>query len=213
MVIIKIMIFGRASDNFDFAAFLALNFTAYNMFRNITKKSMGSFKANKALFVYKQVKPIDTIIARVMVEIFVTGIILLAFVAIGAYFGYDLNVQNLPMVAFGFLWLMIFSFSFGLFIAVSNTFYPSVGKSINISMIFLMFGSAVFYTVEMLPPEIQTFLLYNPLTHFMEMIHGYYFYVLDDRFVNYNYMLLWTLSLLFMGLWFYRKLEERIISL
>ena len=212
MVLIKIMLFGRAGDNFDFAAFLALNFTAYNMFRNIAKKSIGSFKANKGLFVYKQVKPISTIIARVMVEVFVTGVIILAFVAIGAYFNYDLNIQNLPFVALGFLWLMVFSFSFGLFIAVSNTFYPSVGKTINISMIFLMFGSAVFYTVEMLPPEIQTFLLYNPLTHFMEMIHGYYFYVLDDRFVDYEYILLWTLTLLFSGLWFYRKLEERIIS-
>jgi len=213
MVIIKIILFGKAGDNFDFAAFLALNFTAYNMFKNIISKSMGSFTANKGLFVYKQVKPIDTIVARVMVEVFVTGIIILAFIAIGAYFGFDLNIQNLPMVTFGFMWLIIFSFSFGLFIAVSNTFYPSVGKVINISMIFLMFGSAVFYTIEMLPPQIQTFLLYNPLTHFMEMIHGYYFYVLDDGFIDYGYMVLWTLALLFSALWFYRRLEERIISL
>jgi len=213
MVFIKIILFGKAGDNFDFAAFLALNFTAYNMFRNITTKSMGSFTANKGLFVYKQVKPIDTIIARVMVEVFITGTIILAFVAIGSYFGFDLNVKNLPMVALGFLWLVLFSFSFGLFIAVSNTFYPSVGRTINMFMMFLMFGSAVFYAIEMIPPQIQTLLLYNPLTHFMEMIHGYYFYVLDDTFVDYQYMLLWTLSLLYAGLWFYRRLEERIISL
>jgi len=213
MVIIKVVIFGKAGDNFDFAAFLALNFTAYNMFRNILSKSMGSFTANKALFVYKQVKPIDTIIARVMVEVFVTGTIIVAFVLIGMYFGFDLNVKHLPMVALGFLWLILFAFSFGLFVAVSNTFYPSIGKTINIFMIFLMFGSAVFYSIEMLPTQIQTLLLYNPLTHFMEMIHGYYFYTLDDSFVDYNYMILWTLSPLYIGLVFYRKLEERIISL
>ncbi len=211
-VLIKVILFGRAAENFDFAVFLALNFTAFNMFKNIIKKSIGSFTANKGLFVYKQVKPIDTIIARVMVEVFVTGIIILVFIAIGAYFGFDLNVKNLPLVALGFLWLIIFSFSFGLFIAVSNTFYPSVGKTINISMVFLMFGSAVFYTIEMIPAQIQILLLYNPLTHFMEMIHGYYFHVLDDHFVNYGYMILWTLTLLYGGLWFYRKLEERIIS-
>jgi len=213
MVIIKVVIFGKAGDNFDFAAFLALNFTAYNMFRNILSKSMGSFTANKALFVYKQVKPIDTIIARVMVEVFVTGTIIVIFVLIGMYFGFDLNVKHLPMVALGFLWLILFAFSFGLFVAVSNTFYPSIGKTINIFMIFLMFGSAVFYAVEMLPPQIQTLLLYNPLTHFMEMIHGFYFYTLDDSFVDYAYMILWTLSPLYIGLVFYRKLEERIISL
>ena len=212
-ILIKVFLFGRSAENFDYAAFLALNFTAFIMFKNIVIKSMGAFTANKGLFVYKQVKPIDTIIARVIVEVFVTGVIILAFVAIGSYFGFDLNVKNLPMVALGFLWLIVFSFSFGLFIAVSNTFYPSVGKVINISMRFFMFGSALFYTIEMLPPQIQTLLLYNPLTHFMEMIHGYYFHVLDDRFVDYGYMTLWTLAFLYGGLWFYRKLEERIISL
>jgi len=213
MVLIKVLLFGKVGENLDFAAFLALNFTAYNMFKNILSKSMGSFTANKGLFVYKQVKPIDTIIARTTVEVFVTGIIILAFVAIGSYFGFDLDVKNLPMVALGFICLILFSFSLGLFVAVGNTFYPSIGKTINISLTFLMFGSAVFYALEMLPVPIQKLLLYNPLTHFMEMIHGYYFYGLNDNFVDYNYMMLWTLFVLYLGLWFYRKLEERIISL
>jgi len=55
-------------------------------------------------------------------------------------------------------------------------------------------------------------LLYNPLVHFMEMIHGNYIYELDDRFVDYKYMLLWTIIPLFMGMSLYMKLEKRIIS-
>jgi len=31
MVLIKVLLFGTAGGNFDFAAFLALNFTAYNL--------------------------------------------------------------------------------------------------------------------------------------------------------------------------------------
>jgi len=213
MVIIKMFLFGSAGENFDFAAFLALNFTAYNFFKNILIKSMGAFTANRALFIYKQVKPLDTIFARILVEMFITGIIIISFVAIGFYFDFDLNVQNLPMVTLGFIFLVSLAFSWGILLAVANTFYSSVAKTINILMTFLMFGSAVFYTIEQLPLEFQNILLFNPLTHFMEMIHGYYFYVLDDRFVNYNYMLLWIIIPLYLGLWFYRKLEERIISL
>lgn len=213
MVLIKLLIFGKSANTFDFAAFLALNFTAYNMFKNILIKSMGSFKANKGLFVYKQVKPIDTIVARTLVELFITGVIILFFIAIGFYFHFDLNIQHLPLVSLGFIWLAIFSFSLGLFIAVSNTFYPSIGRVIHILMIFIMFSSAVFYTIEMIPASLQNILLYNPLTHFMEMIHGNYFLSLNDHFVDYTYMLLWTLSLLYAGLFFYRRFEERIISL
>jgi len=77
----------------------------------------------------------------------------------------------------------------------------------------LMFGSAIFYTLEMLPTPLQEVLLYNPLIHFMEMIHGFYFFALDDRFVSYSYMLLWSFSLLYAGLWLYIKLEKKIISI
>jgi len=213
MVIIKMLLFGSSEGNFDFAAFLALNFTAYNFFKNILTKSMGAFTANKALFIYKQVKPLDTIFARILVEMFITGVIIICFVVIGVYFDFDLNVQNLPMVTLGFIFLVFFAFSWGVLLAVANTFYTSVAKTISILMTFLMFGSAVFYTIEQLPFEFQNMLLLNPLTHFMEMIHGYYFDVLDDKFVDYNYMILWTVIPLYLGLWFYRKLEERIVSL
>jgi capsular polysaccharide transport system permease protein len=212
-VIIKIFFFGQLSNNFDFAVFLALNFTAFNMFRNIVNKSMGAFTANRGLFVYKQVKPIDTVIARSMVEVFITGIIILIFIMIGFYFQFDMHVKNLGMVSLGFVWLIIFSFSLALCLAVANTFVNSVSKVVGFLMYALMFGSALFFTVDMLSPELQTIILYNPLTHFMEMIHGSYFYTLDLIHVNTVYMMLWTVSLLFLGLWFYMKLEKKIVSL
>jgi len=212
MVMIKLVLFGSAADTFDFAAFLALNFTAFNLFKNIANKSMSAFSANKGLFIYKQVKPIDTVFARTLVEIYITGIIILIFVFIGFYFGYDLDVKDLPMVFLGFVLIILFGVSVGIFIAVGNYFYQSIGKVFNILMTFLMFGSAVFYSVEMLPKDFQNAVLLNPLTHIMEMIHGYYFYTLDDSFVDYNYIFIWILSLLFMGLSLYRIYEKRIIS-
>ena len=213
MVMIKVFIFSSKNNSVNFETFLALNFIAYNMFKNIVTQSMGAFTANKALFIYKQVKPIDTILARTLVEVYFTAIVICLFLLLGFYFGYDLSIKNLPMVTVGFIFLLFLAVASSIFIATINTYMSSFGKIINISMTFLMFGSAIFYSIESLPKELQTLLLLNPLTHFMEMIHGYYFYALDDRFVNYNYMMLWSISTLFIGLWFYRYLEERIISL
>jgi capsular polysaccharide transport system permease protein len=211
-VFIKLTLFNSGSNDFDFAVFLALNFTAFNMFKHIVMKSATAFKANKALFVYKQVKPIDTIIARMMVEIFITAIIIIVFLFLGFYFEFDMEVKDLTMVTLGFIALVLFSFSFALVIAVVNAFVDSVGKLIGFLLTGLMFGSAIFYNVAVLPLEMQTLLLYNPLVHFMEMIHGFYFYALDDTLVSYSYMLLWTIALLYIGLWLYVKLEKRILS-
>ena len=212
-VLIKMMLFGSGESSFDFAVFLALNFTAFNMFKNIVVKSTASFKANKALFLYKQVKPIDTIIARSMVEVFITAIIIIIFILLGLYFDFDMDVEDLTMVTLGFLFLIIFSFAFGVLMAVLNVFIESVGKLIGFFMTALMFASAVFFSVDLLPVELQGWLMYNPIANFMEMIHGFYFYALDDKFVSYEYMTIWTLSLLYIGLWLYVKLEKRIISL
>jgi len=211
-ILIKVFIFGRASENFDYAVFLALNFVAFNMFRNIIKKSMGAFSANKGLFLYKQVKPIDTIVARTIVEVFITSIILVIFIMIGIYFQNDMNVKNLLLVAGGYLWFILFSFSMGIMLAVANSFVQSVSKVVNVSMYVLLFASAVFYSLSMLSHELAEMLLYNPVVHFMEMIHGNYFYTLDDSYVDYTYMLLWTITPLYAGLWFYVRVEKKIVS-
>jgi capsular polysaccharide transport system permease protein len=212
MVLVKLLLFGRASDNFDFAAFLALNFTVYNLFKNIIQRSINTFSANKALFIYKQVKPIDTIIARAMVELYISAIIALIFISIAFYFGFDLNVKNLPMVIFGVFTIFIASISLSILIAVLNHFNSSIGKLVGIGLIFLMFGSAVFYSVGMLPYKMQQIVLLNPIAHIMEIVHGYYFYTLDDSYVNYSYIFAFILSCLAIGLSLYKSNERKIVS-
>jgi capsular polysaccharide transport system permease protein len=213
MVLVKLFIFGSSGDSFDFAAFLALNFVAFNLFKNILIRSVNAFNANKTLFIYKQVKPIDTIFARVAVEIYISMIIVLVFVIIGYYYKYDLNIENLPLVVLGFIIIVFFAISLSLPLAVGNMFYPSLSKIVSISITFLMFGSSVFYTIDMLPSPLKEYILLNPLTHILEFIHGNYFYVLDTYYVNYFYIVLWIIINLYIGLKIYKIFEEKIISL
>jgi capsular polysaccharide transport system permease protein len=212
-VLVKLFLFGDSAETFDFAVFLAINFTAFHMFKSIINKSLGAFKANRGLFNYKQVKPIDTIIARSVVEIFITAIILLIFIAIGYYFNFDMNAKDVVMIFIGFIWLIIFSIAFAILMALANTFFPSVSKINGFLMYAFLFGSALFYSVDMLSPELQKIIYYNPLAHFMELLHGSYFYTLDLKHVDFTYMMYWTVGLLFAGLWLYMKLERKIISL
>ena len=205
---------GHSASTYEPTVFMAVGFIAYNMFKNILTSSMGAFTANKGLFSYKQVKPIDTIIARALLNLFFTLIIYLLFLTIGFLFHFDNILPKDPLMVFiGFLWFFIFSVGIGILVAVGNTFYISIGKFINSISFILLISSAIFFPIVSLPPIAQKIFLYNPIVHFMEMLHGYYLYGLDDRFVNYRYMALWTIVPLFIGLWLYIKLEKRIISL
>lgn len=213
-ILIRVAIMGSRgqTSSYNFAIFMAVGFIAFNMFRSILSSSTGAFTANKGLFSYKQVKPIDTIIARVLVEMFMTGIIILLFLFIGFLLQYELKPENLLLVVAGYLWLVVFSFAVGLVVGIGNTFYVSVGKFVGIFSFVLLIFSGVFFSLESLPVEAQQVLIYNPLVHFMEMVHAAYIYELDDRFVDYIYMLKWTIMPLFIGMWLYLRLEKRIIS-
>ncbi len=212
-ILIRILTIGSGEgENYDFSVFMASGFIAFNMFSHILSDSTGAFLGNQGLFVYKQVKPIDAIIARVLLEVFLTSIIVLIFLFLGFFFQYDIAPKNISMVFLGYLWLLIFSFSVGFLAAIGNTFFLSIGKVIGILTFGLMILSAVFFPIISVPPEAQEILLYNPLVHFMEMIHGYYIYELDDRFVDYRYMALWTITPLFMATWLYARVERKIVS-
>lgn len=196
----------------DFPVFLATGFLAFFLWKNIVSRSMSAFGANSALFAYKQVKPFDTIITRVLLEILVSTMATLVFITIGLYFDFEVAVDDFTMVMFAVVWLIVFGFGIGLMSAVFAHFYETFGKIINILMTPLLFVSALMYTVDSLPPVLRELILYNPLVHFIEMIHGFYFKVLDTTYVDYEYMLYWTLIPLYIGLYFYVKGEKRILS-
>jgi capsular polysaccharide transport system permease protein len=173
---------------------------------------MSAFSSNKGLFVYRQVKPFDTLVTRTLLEILVSLIASFMFIVIGLYLGMDISIKNFNMLIFALVWLCIFGFAIGLMNAVFSYFYEFYGKVIHIIMAPLLFVSALMYTVDSLPPLAREIVLYNPLVHFMEMIHGYYFHSLNTYYVDYEYMLYWTLIPLWIGLFFYLRVEKRILS-
>lgn len=216
---VKVIIFsamrlatGTNMQGIDLPVFLATGILTYNFFSALMTSSMTAFEGNRALFVYRQVKPVDTIFSRFFVEFLVMCATIILFISFGLYFGMDLSVKNFNMVIVAILWLGIFGFALGLLFAVINTFYETFGKIISFISMPLFLLSGMFYTVDSLPPLAQELILYNPVVHFIEMIHGNYFRVLNTDYVDYTYMMWWTVIPLFLGLFFYAKAEKKIIS-
>ena len=209
---LKSMIADKAMPGIDFPVFLASGFLAFFMWKNIVGGFLGAFSANAALFSYRQVRPFDTLISRFFVELLVSSMATIAFVVIGLYFDFNISVQNFGMVMLAVAWLALFAFGFGLFSAVLATFFETYAKVVKVITTPLLFISALMYTVESLPPMLREIILYNPLVHFMEMIHGNYFVTLTTDYVDYTYMFYWTFIPLFAGLYLYRGSEKGIIA-
>jgi capsular polysaccharide transport system permease protein len=196
----------------DMVIFVAVNIMAFYFFKETVMTLSTSFSINKSLFDYRQVKPIDVLFSKFLFNFYIRILATLVMVFIGIYFEFDLRVKDFNMVAFSILWLSVFSLAIGLLSAVLASFFDFYKRFIKYLMLPLLFTSAVFYTVESLPPLFQTIILYNPVAHFMEMLHGSYFHALDTRYVDYAYITYWTVIPLFLGLFLYTRSEKGIIA-
>ena len=81
VIAVFLMIFGlfrgRAAVGIDIILFLACGVILFTMYVNISIRSLNSMRANEELFFYRPVKPVDTVIARALVEAGLYGSILL----------------------------------------------------------------------------------------------------------------------------------------
>lgn len=80
----------RTMPDISFPVFLLNGLIPFFIFSSISNRSVGAIEANQGLFNYRPVKPIDTIIARALLEtlIYVTVYILLMLIVwmAGEYF-------------------------------------------------------------------------------------------------------------------------------
>ena len=203
---------GRSSSSYDIIIFVGSGIIPFFMFRKMVQTSLIVFKRNQSLYHYGQIKPFDTFLANVFLESSIYLIVAILLMLLAAVLGMEILPKDPLIVILAALWLAIFAISWGLFLGVWSFFYEIVAKIFGFLSFPLLLLSSVFYPLSIVPPVAREWLLYNPVVHFMELIHGSYLKHLDTRYVDYNYMFMWTIVPLFFGLLLYKKSEWKYIK-
>lgn len=196
----------------DYPMFLMTGMLSWQLFSNIINKSMVAFQSNIGLFNYRQVKPIDTIIARAMVECLIYFFVFIIFIIIGSALGFTAEIDNIPGLILIIAELIVFGFSFGLLCAVIGTFSDNFPKVISLMMRPLFFSSGIFFAVDSVPVQFKWILLLNPVIHFLELVRTEYFAAFTSQSADPLYIMYWTLTTVILSLWLYTKLQNRIIA-
>ena len=215
MVFIGMRTYLRGIDipGLDVVVFLAVNIMAFYFFRTSVQTLSGSFSgSSKKLFEYKQIKPIDIVFAKFLFNLFIRILATFVLIFVGFYFEFDMAIKDFPGVILAVVWLIVFTLGWSLLSAILSHFFDFYKRMVHFAMLPILFTSAVFYTVESLPPVLREYILYNPLVHFMELLHGSYFHALDTKYVDYLYMTYWTIIPFFLALFLYINSEEGIIA-
>ncbi|MXP59070.1 ABC transporter permease [Pantoea sp. Taur] len=214
-LLILLTIFGyvmhRTMPDISFPVFLINGIIPYFLFSNISKRSISAIESNLGLFNYRPIKPIDTIIARVILEsiIYATVYMIIMFTLILT--GEKIIVMNLLQLICSWLLLIFFSGSVGIIFMVAGKTIPETQRFLPIMLKPLYFISCIMFPLHSIPKEYWSFFLWNPIVHAVELsreavVTGY---VSDG--VSLQYLFICTLATLFLSLSIYQIREKEML--
>ncbi|MEP1449253.1 MAG: ABC transporter permease [Paraglaciecola sp.] len=196
---------GRSSlANVPVALFLFTGILPFKLFSKLLPQLSLGIASNKALFAYRQVAPVDPVITRLVIEIATYAIVYLVIMAVLAWLGFDvLPDQLLPFfVANGLL--VIISFGLGLALCAAVQQWDDTPKLLSMVLTPMFYVSGVFFAATMIPAQYWYLLTWNPIFHIIELSRDAYFDSYTTPVGDWQYVMLFALGSLFLGLGLYR---------
>lgn len=158
-----------ASANMEFPVFLISGMMPFFLFRTLAQRLTEAIDTNRGLFSYRQVKPIDTVVARGLFESMLWLAVFILTVGIMAWYGLD-AIPKQPLELMGAVSLAAaLGFGLGLMMAVLTHDRPRLRTLVRMAYFPLYFVSGVIFSVASLPAVYQRWLLWNPLLHVVEL--------------------------------------------
>lgn len=154
------------------ALFLLTGLIAFRMTRNTINKAGKAISGNSALFGFGAVKPPDVVIARTVVEFTIWMIVLTIF------FTAVSRIMQIQVIT-KFQDFVIALCSIFAFCIAMSMFNATVGALVSIwrtvwkiATLPLLFASGVLYMPSSMPPEVQSFIIWNPFLHCVEALRS-----------------------------------------
>ena len=215
-VLIMLAIFGyimhRTMPDISFPVFLINGIIPYFIFSNISNRSIGAIEANKGLFNYRPIRPIDTILARALLETVIYVFVYILLMSVVGLLGEDFEITQLLTLVCTWILLVFLACGVGLIFMVVGKTYPETEKFLPILIKPLYFVSCIMYPLHSVPKEYWPYLLWNPIVHAVELSRSSVFPGYQGDEVSLGYLAFCTLLVLFVGLALYRNREEAMLT-
>ncbi len=202
---------GRQSHaGMELIPFLSTGIVTFMAIRGTVRSLANAIESNRGLLTYPHVSPLDTLIARAILET-VTFVVVFSIIVGGAYL---LDQAPIPHDLFGVLIAvfaaMALAFSWGGLEWALTMIWPAFEKLTRPLWRLMLWTSCVFYTLNDMPSTARVFLEYNPIVHAIELLRSAFFIGYATPINSYTYLIVWIMSVLFLALLLERSLRDRV---
>jgi len=203
----------RTVGGIDIIVWLMTGMLAFFMFQRTGTQVMNAISANQALFTYRQVKPVDTLLVRGGLEGLLMIVIASILLGAAALFGHSVVPADPLAVLEAFFGLWLVGMGFGLVTSVASELVPELGRVVNFVMMPMYLLSGVIFPISAVPQPYRDWLMLNPVAHGLEAVRlGFapHYHAVPELSVAYIYS--FALVSIFLGLALHRRFALRMVT-
>ncbi|WP_339119373.1 ABC transporter permease [Halomonas sp. BMC6] len=201
----------RLVVNAEFIPWLIAGLLGFALVREGMMRGMGAVDANKSLFAYRQVQPVDPVLVRNFLEGALRSFVFLIFIGGGLMLGLDMYPDNAIRVLAAWLSLWSLGLGLGLVTSVAATLVPEIGKVVRMLSLPLLILSGVIMPLNSLPHWLLEYLMLNPIPHGLETLRlGFFENYKVVHGTSMLYFWLFTLTLISVGLVMHLRFVDRL---
>lgn len=194
--------------------FIAVSMTAFSIIRRSMASVPRTMRTTRAFYSYPNVKPIDAVLARFILEMALTifgGFLVLLF--LWWFLGMTISDQQVLHGLGIFLMLLAAGFGISLFLAVYGMKFPFIQKAMPSFTRVLFITSAVIHPAAELPIKAQWYIAFNPFAHAMELLRLYTLRIPPFPEASFQFFAFFCLVCLFLGLLAYYANRTKVLEL
>lgn len=217
MMVMFILLFGlRGRGEFGYVEPPIFIFSAFLPFKLLwqlhVRNNTAAVSKSRKLMGFRQVRLFDLFLANSFTDggVFVVVGVL---IATGLYWlGFNPFPRDILLVmAWGTL-LWLFAGAFGILCCVISQFAKEVEKVVTMVQMPLLFLSAVFFPMTIVPEPYRTWLAWNPLVHAMELIREAWFPLYTSPVADGFYLFMWAIITMALAMASYRLSWQRMLA-
>lgn len=212
LFIVLVWKFARADQYSDLniVAFAITGYPMMMMWRNTSGRAIGAISSNASLLYHRNVRVLDTILSRMLLELAGATIAQISIMAVLIAVRWIEMPADVFYMLLAWLLMALFAIGLGLVICSVAVNFEPFGKIWSTLSFVMMPLSGAFFFVHSLPPQVQQYALMIPMVHGTEMFRAGYFGGSVTTYENPWYILLCSLVLLWFGLAMVNKFSKGV---
>ena len=194
----------------NYPVYLLTGRLAFTFYSAGTSASLRSIITNgatiKKLYVPKYIFALSSVLSSLVTFLLSLIVLLLVMIATNAPFTLYIFTSIIPIIL-----LVVFTTGVGLILATITVFFRDIKHLYGVFLTLLLYGSAIFFPISIVPEKFQFLLQLNPLFVYIQMLRDSFLYATWFDPIQLLYGTIAAIVALLVGAFIFNRYQDRFI--